>query len=216
MGPALVLDARDPEAILVAADLLRGRGVVAIPTDTVYGLAAMMFDADAVARTFEVKRRAPDAAVPVLLATASDLPLLTTGVPGPAWKLIERFWPGAVTLVLPARPSVPDVVTAGGDTVAVRVPAARSCLRLLELLGEPVIGTSANVSGQPPATTAAQVLESVGSEIDAVLADDASVWSGAPSTVVEVTGGRPVIHRVGAIGEDQIMQALGGLGGRGR
>jgi L-threonylcarbamoyladenylate synthase len=206
----MVLDARDPQATLVAVDLLRGGGVVAVPTDTVYGLAATIFNPDAVRRVFEVKRRPPEARVPVLLATAADLPLVTTSVPRDAWHLIDRFWPGAVTLVLPARPSVPDVVTGGGSTVAVRVPAARSCLRLLELLGEPVVGTSANVSGSPPATTAAAVGDAVGTEVDAILADDAAVWAGAPSTVVELGKGGPIIHRVGAVSEQEIRQALGG------
>jgi L-threonylcarbamoyladenylate synthase len=130
-------------------------------------------------------------------------------VPRDAWRLIDRFWPGAVTLVFPARRSLPEVLTRGGQTVAVRVPAARSALRLLEALGEPVVGTSANLSGSPAATTAQEVLAQLGGRIDAVLEDDAAVSAGAPSTIVDLSGEAPVIVRAGAVPADAIREALG-------
>lgn len=204
-----LLPAAWPESIAAAAQALREGGLVVMPTDTLYGLAGSVYRPDAVERIFEVKRRAPDAGLPVLLATAADLPLVVDHVPRAAWALIAAFWPGALTVVMPARASLPQVVTGGANTVAVRVPAAQSALRLLETLGEPVIGTSANISGSTPATTAAQAMEQLGGAVDAILEDDAAIAVGRPSTVVEVTDSGPIIHRVGAISSDQIRRATG-------
>jgi L-threonylcarbamoyladenylate synthase len=201
--------ARDPHAIADAAGLLREGSVVAIPTDTLYGLAASVFRPEAVERVFTAKQRPAEARVPVLIATAADLPLLAAKVPRDAWKLIDRFWPGALTLAFTARRTLPQVLTRGGQTVAVRVPAARTTLRLLEALGEPVVGTSANLSGSPPAVTAEEVLAQLSGRIDAVLEDDAVVAGGPPSTVVDLSGEIPVIVRVGAVSADAIRDAIG-------
>lgn len=209
MTETLRLPAAEPGAIAEAATLLREGGLVAIPTDTLYGLAASIFRPVAVERVFTAKERQPESRVPVLIATAADLPVLTQSVPRDAWRLIDRFWPGALTLVFPARRSLPDELTRGGQTVAVRVPAARTALRLLEALGEPVVGTSANVSGQPPATTAYEVLNQLDGRIDAVLEDDASVAGGPPSTIVDMTGDVPVILRSGAVPADAVREAMG-------
>jgi L-threonylcarbamoyladenylate synthase len=205
----LLLPASEPGSIAAAATILREGGLVAIPTDTLYGLAASVFRPEAVERVYTAKLRAPEARVPILVSTAADLPVLARSVPRDAWKLIEHFWPGALTLVFPARRSLPEVLTRGGQTVAVRVPAARTALRLLESLGEPVIGTSANLSGRPAATTAAGVLEQLEGRIDAVLEDDGAVAGGPPSTIVDLTGDVPVILRAGAIPGDAIRDALG-------
>jgi len=205
----LVLTAEQPGNILSAARLLRDGGIVVVPTDTVYGLAASVFREEAVDRVFQAKRRQPDARVPILLATAADLPLLATHVPAVAWQLIHRFWPGPLTLVLPARSSLPESITRGGGTVAVRVPAARSCLELLQALGEPIVGTSANISGRPAATTAAAAIEQLDGAVDAVLVDDGAVQAGVASTVVDLTGGAVTARRLGALGIEQIRQTLG-------
>jgi L-threonylcarbamoyladenylate synthase len=206
---APIYPASDPASVRQVAALLRNGGVAVIPTDTVYGLAASVFDDDAVARVFRVKGRASDVAVPVLLQTAADLPLLVADVSSIAWKLIDRFWPGALTLVFPARPSVSRALTGGGRTVAVRVPAARSCLQLLESVGIPLVGTSANRSGDPAATTAMEASVAIGGEVDAILEDDASVSGPIPSTVVELVDGNPVVHREGAISADAIRRVVG-------
>lgn len=209
MTETLRLRASDPGAIAAAAALLREGGLVAIPTDTLYGLAASVLRPEAVERVFTAKDRQPDARVPVLIATAADLPVLTRNVPRDAWGLIDQFWPGALTLVFPARRSLPDALTRGGQTVAVRVPAARTALRLLESLGEPVVGTSANLSGRPGATTAEEVLAQLDGRIDAVLEDDASVAGGLPSTIVDMTGEVPVIVRAGAVPADAVRETMG-------
>ncbi|MBV9278748.1 MAG: threonylcarbamoyl-AMP synthase [Chloroflexi bacterium] len=204
-----LLRAANPQDIVAAATLLREGGVAIVPTDTVYGLAASVFRADAVERIFAVKQRAPEARVPVLLASAADLSVLVEDVPRLAWKLIDVLWPGPLTLVLPARSSAPDVITRGTDTVAVRVPGARSCLQLLATLGEPLVGTSANRSGQPPALTAQEAFRQVGSGVDAVLADDAAIRVGVSSTVVELAHGRAIVHREGAVSVEVIRGLLG-------
>jgi L-threonylcarbamoyladenylate synthase len=204
-----VFSGSDPEGIMRIARVLRNGGIAVIPTDTVYGLAASIFHKGAVDRVFEAKRRPPDRRVPLLLGTAADLPILVSTVPHTAWKLIDRFWPGPLTLVLPARSSVPDSITRGGSTVAVRVPGARSCLELLQVLGEPLVGTSANVSGCPAALTAADALSQLDGAVDAVLEDDAAIDARVSSTVVEVTTGPAVIHRVGAVTPDAIRRVLG-------
>lgn len=209
MTETLRLRARDPGAIATAAAILREGGLVAIPTDTLYGLAASILQPEAIERIFVAKQRQPEARVPVLIATAADLPLLTAAVPRDAWKLIDRFWPGGLTLVFAARPSLPITLTRGGQTVAVRVPAGRTALRLLETLGEPVVGTSANISGMPPAAAADDVVEQLAGRIDAVLEDDASVAGGPPSTIVDMTGDVPVILRAGAVSADAVREAVG-------
>lgn len=203
------LVAARPDAIAAAAAILREGGLVAIPTDTLYGLAASIFRPEAVERVYVAKRRAPEARVPILIATAADLPILARHVPRDAWALIDRFWPGGLTLVFPAKRSLPEALTRGGDTVAVRVPAGRTVLRLLESLGEPVVGTSANVSGRPPATTADDVLAQLDGRIDAVLEDDTPVTGGLPSTIVDLTADIPVIVRSGAVPPDAIRQTMG-------
>jgi L-threonylcarbamoyladenylate synthase len=207
--PPPILPSGDRESIQTAARLLRDGEVVAIPTDTVYGLAASTLRPESVRRVFEIKGRPAAARVPVLFATAADLPLLVEEVPRVAWTLIDRFWPGPLTVVLPARPSVPSIITGGGRTVAVRVPAGRVCLELLQMLAEPVIGTSANISGRPPAKTAADVARELGNGPAAVLEDDAGIRTGIASTVVEIVDGAPVVHRVGAVTLDQLRQAAG-------
>jgi L-threonylcarbamoyladenylate synthase len=204
-----LLPADLPGSITQAAAILREGGLVAIPTDTLYGLAATVFRPDAVERVYEAKQRDPEARVPILIGSAADLPLLARSIPREVWKLIHAFWPGGLTLVLPARRSLHESLTRGGDTVAVRVPGARTALRLLEALGEPVVGTSANVSGQPPATTAGQVAAQLDGRIDAIVADDTSVFGGQPSTIVDFSGDMPVILRRGAIDPDAIRTTLG-------
>jgi L-threonylcarbamoyladenylate synthase len=161
-----------------------------------------------VERVFSIKRRAPDVAVPVLIATAADALLLAREIPRVAWTLIDRFWPGPLTLVLPARSRLPRVVTGGGETVGVRVPAGRSILSLLEAVGEPLIGTSANRHGAPTLASAADALDDLGTEVDVILADD-TLGGGLPSSVVEVTDTQVLIHRAGAITPEQIRSAVG-------
>jgi L-threonylcarbamoyladenylate synthase len=204
-----VLRAASPADIVQAASMLREGAVVVVPTDTVYGLAAGVFHPEAVSRVFAMKGRAPAAPVPVLLATAADLPLLVRRIPTVAWNLIAAYWPGPLTLALPARDTVAKTITAGRPTVAVRVPANRAVLQLLQVLGEPIVGTSANRTGHAPFMDGMAALSDLGQEPDAVLLDDEHVRGGGVSTVAEVRDDMVVIHRAGAVPLDAIRRATG-------
>lgn len=205
----IVLSATEPADIVRASAVLREGGVVVIPTDTIYALAASALNAEAVARVFALKGRAPDVPVPVLLASAADLPVLVRATPGPTWRLIEGFWPGALTLALPARSSVDRTITAGGDTVAVRVPAGRAVLELLQVLGDPIVGTSANRSGAEPSARGLNAAAGLLGQVDAVLLDDEHVPGGPPSTVAEVREDMVVVHREGAVPLEALRRAAG-------
>jgi L-threonylcarbamoyladenylate synthase len=192
-----------------AATILRGGGVIVIPTDTVYGLAANVFCPDAVRRVFAIKGRPADAPVPVLIPTAADLTLLASRVPRQAWDVISRFWPGPLTLVLPAKPSVDPFISGGRDRVALRVPASRSCLELLSSCGVPLTGTSANRSGMPAAVSAEEAVGQIGEQVDAILRDETSPPEGLPSTVIELGRHEYRILRQGALSAAQVAAVLG-------
>ena len=191
-----------------AVEVLRNGGVAAIPTDTVYGLAAHGLDAAAVGRVFEVKGRPAGMALPLLLADTRDLPLCCVDVPDSALSLAAAFWPGSLTLVLRRSDAVPDIVAAGGATVAVRVPDHPVPREIARRLGSPITGTSANLSGLPPATTAGEVREQLGDRVEYVL-DGGALRSGVPSTVLDLTGPSPVIVRLGAVCAEAIAEVLG-------
>lgn len=197
---------RDRPDVAAAAALLRAGELVAFPTDTVYGVGALVWAAAAAARLYTAKLRAPDKAIPVLLADAADLPLIARAVPPAAIRLAERFWPGPLTLIVPALPSIPAEVTAGGDTVAVRVPDHPLARALIRTVGAPLAVTSANLSGQPSPVTAAEVAAQLGDRI-ALILDGGRCPGGVPSTLVDVTGEHPVILRPGPIGLDAIVRA---------
>jgi L-threonylcarbamoyladenylate synthase len=197
----------EKEAIDVAARVLAEGGLVAFPTDTVYGVGAHAFQPDAVERIYTAKIRPRDKAIPILLAQADDLALVTEGITETAWLLAERFWPGGLTLVLPKKANVPDVVSAGGPTVAVRVPDHPVFLALLTALGAPLAGTSANLSGRHSPVTAQEVEAELGGRIELIL-DGGRCPGGVPSTVLDLTTDPPTILRAGAIAGEEIEAAL--------
>jgi L-threonylcarbamoyladenylate synthase len=200
-------DSARAEAVLV----LRAGGIVAVPTDTVYGIAADMALPDAIERLFAAKRRPPEKAVAVLLADAAQAE--TIGLLGPAARVLaERFWPGGLTLVLPVRSGVvlPDILAAGAPTIGVRVPNHPAPRELARVLG-PLPTTSANVSGEPDARDAAEIAERLGDAIALVL-DGGPIRGGPASTVVDCTVEPPVIRRVGAIPVPDIERALLAVG----
>jgi L-threonylcarbamoyladenylate synthase len=190
-----------------AVALLRAGRIVAVPTDTVYGIAADIALPDAIERLFAAKRRPPEKAVALLLADTAQADVL--GVVGPAARVLaERFWPGGLTLVLPRRPGarLPDVLAAGAPTVGVRVPDHPAPRALAAALG-PLPTTSANLSGEPDARDAAEVADTLGDAIALVL-DGGPIHGGPGSTVVDCTRARPVTLRAGAIPPAQIAAAL--------
>ena len=195
----------------VAVDLLRAGGIVALPTDTVYGIAADMALPDAIERLYAAKRRPPGKAVAVLLADAAQAGAL--GVVAPAARVLgERFWPGGLTLVLTVRPGVrlPRVLAGGAPTIGVRVPDHPAPRALAAVLG-PLPTTSANVSGEPDARNAREIAILLGNAL-ALVIDGGPIRGGFASTVVDCSGERPVIRRVGAIPVDEIAQVLAAAG----
>ena len=201
---------QDPHVddVQAAVRLLRRGGVVAVPTDTLYGLAASAFDVRAVERVYRIKGRAEGIALPLLLAESQDLELCAVDVPQIAWTLAGHFWPGPLTLVLRRSGNVPDAVTGGMDTVAVRVPDHPVPRAIVRGLGTPITGTSANRSGGPAPTTAAVVMEQLGGEIDRVI-DLGECPGRVASTILDVTGSVPRVVRHGAVGVRQIEEVAG-------
>ena len=203
--PASIL--RPPSGFRRAVALLRAGQLVAFPTDTVYGVGAVLWDDKAVRKLYEAKLRPADKAIPVLLADASDLSLVATNPSQDALRLAERFWPGPLTLVVPRAEGVPDEVTAGGATVAVRVPDHDLARALIRAACAPLATTSANLSGQPSPVTAQEVAAQLGSRIPLVL-DGGPCPGGLASTVVDLTGPTPVILRPGPVSIQEILSAL--------
>ncbi len=186
------------DALEQAASILRAGGLVAFPTDTVYGLGALIWNPASVARIYWAKARPPEKAIPVLLAGLEQLALLGVGPSGQVRSLAKRFWPGPLTLVLPCGPQVPDIVTAGTQTVAVRVPDHPVALRLFALTGQPLAVTSANRSGHASPQTAGEVVAQLAGRIDAVI-DGGACPGGVPSTVLDLAVTPPRILRQGPV-----------------
>jgi L-threonylcarbamoyladenylate synthase len=202
-----VLPAEAPGAIEHAARVLLGGGLVAFPTETVYGLGALGLDAEAAARIFEAKGR--PSFDPLILHIAHTAQLdLVADVSETAAALAERFWPGPLTLVMPRVAAVPDIVTSGLPTVAVRVPAHPVAHALLEAVGEPLAAPSANPFGKLSPTTAAHVAAGLGGRIDIII-DGGATMRGLESTIVSVAEDAPVLLRVGAIPAEEIEEMLG-------
>jgi len=186
------------EALAKAAKVLRDGGIVAFPTDTVYGVGALVFLEDAVEKLFQAKMRNRGRAIPVLLGHVRELNRVARNIPPAAWQLAGAFWPGALSMVVEKSPLVPGVVTGGGPTVAVRIPDHRLALKLIERTGAPLATTSANISGRPSPVTADEVEASLGEAIDLLL-DGGPCPGGTASTVIDLTMSPPKIVRSGPI-----------------
>jgi len=196
--------------IELAIAILKKGGIVAFPTDTVYGLGADPLNARAVDRIYKVKRRPHNLPFPLLLAEKSDLLKVASVVPEIAWQLAERFLPGGLTLVLRKSPWVPGSVTAGGDTIAVRIPNHPIPIALIRGLGSPIVGTSANLSGRPSPVTAEEVREQLGDEVDLII-DGGRCPGGTESTVLDVSSKVPALTREGAIPRVEMAKICGPL-----
>ena len=191
-----MLSAQRPEDIAAAAGLLRNGKLVAIPTETVYGLGANGLDENAVLRIFEAKGRPQDNPLILHISEPKELESICHDIPAQAWLLAEHFWPGPLTMVLPVRDLVPKRTTAGLDTVAVRCPKTAATRELIRLAGVPIAAPSANRSGKPSTTTAAHVLHDM---------------VGVESTIVDLTGERPRLLRPGGVTPEELRALLGEL-----
>ncbi len=191
-----------------AAEILRAGGLVAFPTETVYGLGANALDERAVARVFEVKQRPRFDPLIVHIADVDRVERLAADFPPKARRLADRFWPGPLTLVLPKKPVVPDLVTAGCPTVALRIPDHPLALEFLRAADVPVAGPSANPFGRISPTTAEHVREQLGDQIDLIL-DGGPCRVGVESTVLSLTEDKPVLLRPGGTTLEEIEELIG-------
>lgn len=199
----LPLDLRNQ--VEAGISILKRGGIVAFPTDTIYGLGASPLIEAAVRRVYQVKKRSLKMAFPLLLADVSQIREVAVEVPPVAWLLADKFLPGALTLVLRKSDSISDIVTAGEQTVAIRVPAHPVPVALSQGLGAPVLGTSANVSGQPSTMAADDVTAQFGGQLDLVI-DGGRAPGGRESTIVDVSGETPTVLRLGAIALDELKR----------
>ena len=206
----LLLPAQDAATAAIAAEIIKRGGLVAIPTETVYGLGANGLDENAVISIFDAKGRPQDNPLILHIADAKQMEELCHHVPDAAYKLAEKFWPGPLTMVLPARDCVPKRTTGGLDTVAVRCPDNDVTRQIIRLAGVPVAAPSANISGKPSTTTAQHVLHDHDGRIDAVV-DGGSCRVGVESTIVDLTGDRPRLLRPGGVTPEELMAVLGDL-----
>jgi L-threonylcarbamoyladenylate synthase len=195
------------QGVLEAAKLLNAGKLVAFPTDTVYGLGACLGLSEAVQALYTAKGRPENRPIPVLVASVEDARKLAKAVPESAEKLFKAFFPGPLTVVLPAVEWIPSEITAGTGSVGVRMPNCQAALELIRLCGGALAVTSANLSGHTEATTADEVLRQIGDRIDAVL-DGGKCPGGVPSTVVDLTVDPPAILRKGALPPEHVMRLL--------
>ena len=197
----------DRRALAGAAALVRAGGVLAYPTDTLYGLAADPGNAAAMAQLYRIKGRPVDLAIP-LIASGVDQIEAAGGLLTPlARRLAASFWPGPLTIVLPAWPGLDVRVHAGLGTVAVRVPDHAVARMLAEACGWPITSTSANVSGEPATSFPGEVRDSLGASLDALL-DAGPSPGGAPSTIVDLAGATPRLVRAGAVPWERVLESL--------
>lgn len=190
-----------------AADALKNGAVIAIPTDTLYGLAANAFNPAAVEKIFALKGRPAGLALPLLLADPEDIAVCALNPPQDAFALARAFWPGALTLVMRKSPQIPSAVTAGLDTVALRVPNHPIPRAVARALNAPITGTSANISGHPNLTTAQAVRQAFRRSINIII-DGGEAPGGVPSTILDLTAETPRIIRQGAVPQSDIESIL--------
>ena len=206
----LFLSASDPQCAEMAANIIKKGGLVAIPTETVYGLGANGLDEQAVARIFEAKGRPQDNPLILHIAGPEQIETFAHHIPQAAYDLAEKFWPGPLTLILPARDFIPRRTTGGLETVGLRCPDCDITREIIRLSGVPVAAPSANISGKPSTTTAAHVLHDHDGKIDMIV-DGGSCRVGVESTIVDLTEQRPRLLRPGGIGPEQLLEVLGDL-----
>lgn len=201
-------DGSDSEAVSRAAEILRSGGIVAIPTETVYGLAGNALDAETVKKIYRAKGRPSDNPLIVHIAKIQDWRPLVEEIPERAMALAERFWPGPLTVILKKSAVIPDEICGGLDTVAVRMPSDKIAAAIIEKSGVPLAAPSANTSGRPSPTSARHVAEDLSGKIDAIV--DGGVCSvGIESTVISLAGDRPRLLRPGGITPQMLREVLG-------
>ncbi|MBR0113037.1 MAG: threonylcarbamoyl-AMP synthase [Clostridia bacterium] len=204
----LYINSSEPGAAEKAAEILQSGGIVAIPTETVYGLAANALDPGAVKKIFEAKGRPQDNPLIVHVSSLEEIPPLVSKISPALYPLAEKFWPGPLTLIMKKSDLVPDEVTAGLDTVAIRMPSHPAAREIIRKSGLPLAAPSANASGRPSPTKASHVKEDLDGRIDAVI-DGGDCSVGVESTVISLVSDPPVLLRPGGISPAQLEEVLG-------
>jgi L-threonylcarbamoyladenylate synthase len=200
-----VLSVSNSQSLSRAEEVLKNNGLVAFPTDTVYGVGALAFNEEAIERLYEVKTRSKDLPLPILIAGPDQLELVTQNLTRVAIILANHFWPGPLTIIVERHPGLPEDLS-GTSTVGVRVPNHAFARKLMELVG-PMAVSSANLSGQPSSTTSEEVLADLNGKFE-LLIDGGPTAGQIPSTVVDCTAETPLILRKGPISLDQILSVL--------
>lgn len=207
---SVVIDGTAPHEIAYAAGILRSGGLVAFPTETVYGLGADARDERAVARIFAAKGRPANHPLIVHLGDADHMDRWARDIPAAAWQVAERFWPGPLTLILNRAEGVADAVTGGQDTIGLRMPDHPVAGALLNAFGSGIAAPSANRFGRVSPTTAAHVMAELGDAVDCVV-DGGPCSVGLESTILDLSGPRPRVLRPGAVTRDALAEMLGGV-----
>ena len=206
----LFLSAQDASTAVTAAEIIKNGGLVAIPTETVYGLGANGLDEHAVIKIFEAKGRPQDNPLILHIAGPEQIEEFAHHIPRAAYDLAEKFWPGPLTMILPAKEFIPKRTTGGLSTVGLRCPDCDITREIIRLAGVPVAAPSANISGKPSTTTAEHVRHDHDGRIDAIV-DGGACRVGVESTIVDLTEQRPRLLRPGGIGPEELIEVLGDL-----
>ena len=196
-------------AVTKAADVIKSGGLVAIPTESFYGLAVNATDVKAIHRLFDVKKRRGDRPILILIPSLKLLDQYVIHVPEIARPLIDAFWPGGLTLLFEAKPKLPRELTSGTGKVGVRLSSHPIATALAQAVGAPITGTSANISGQPPCSSAKEVFEQLGEKVDLIL-DGGETAGGKGSTVLDVTIDPPIVVREGMVSREEMEKCLKG------
>ena len=204
----LILDKTDSASLSIAGEIIKKGGIVAFPTETVYGLGANAYDEDAVKKIYLAKGRPSDNPLIVHLADIKDIPKIAREIPEDAQKLIKKFAPGPFTLILKKQPDIPDTVTAGLDTVGVRIPSNMVARKFIKAAGVPIAAPSANISGKPSPTKAEHAIADLDGKVDAIIVGGNSSV-GVESTIIDVTGEIPTVLRPGGITFEDIISVCG-------
>ena len=194
----------EADVCVEAVQCLKSGGIIAIPTDTVYGLGADPFNADAVQKLYTIKGRPDGKPIPLVLSSVANVHRVARNLPDFFFHLTDRFWPGGLTIIVEAKELLP-VLTAGGNTVGVRIPDNPLLLQILQAFGGPAAITSANLSGEPPATSPQEIGEALASRIDLIV-DGGKTPGPIPSTVYDISVSPPIIRRHGVISEETLAK----------
>ena len=201
----ITLPAENPESISSALSLIRDGEIVAFPTDTVYGLGADPFQATGIIKLFEAKGRDSNKAIAILIGSIEQASLVTDHMPDMAIRLCEVFWPGMLTVIVPRKNTLPELIS-NVDRIGIRMPNHPVALEMLRTYG-PLATTSANLSGKPDAITAIDVFDQLANRVPLIL-DGGKCQGGVPSTVIDCSGSEPVILREGPVSIEQLFKVL--------